>query len=215
VLTSIIWHRPLHLPEFGTALALRLDGKEFSKKGLANFASYCGVFAAKMSQHTPHPKPVRLRHEWRSSDAALVVDLHRLGYAAHGSRFGQDFLDHVRETIDEASLEKRDHRSRVWFAERNEKTLGVAAMIDRGDEGQLRWFVALPDARGLGVGRTLFTAAMDHARAQGWPSVYLHTTDGLDASMRLYLRNGFELVSDEEDDLWHGRGRLIVMRRQL
>ncbi|HRK67518.1 MAG TPA: hypothetical protein PKY73_08200, partial [Hyphomonas sp.] len=37
----------------------------------------------------------------------------------------------------------------------------------------------------------LFAAAMDHAAAQGWPEVYLETTDGLGASMQLYLANGF------------------------
>ena len=105
--------------------------------------------------------------------------------------------------------------SRVWFAERGAETLGCAAMIDRGGRGQLRWVVLVPQARGLGLGKALFEAAMAHAAAQGWPEVYLETTDGLGPSMQLYLANGFEVVSDEEEELWNGRGRMIVMTRRL
>jgi GNAT superfamily N-acetyltransferase len=168
-----------------------------------------------MSQPLLDPAIVRLRHEWHSQDSRLIVDLHRAGYAALGARFGETFLAHVAETVDEAALEQNGSRSRVWFAETEGRTIGMAAMVDRGTSGQLRWVVLLPEARGLGIGRALFDAAMDHARAQGWHSVFLHTTDGLDASMALYLKNGFTVTSDEEDDLWHGRGRLIVMTRQL
>ncbi|HRJ01356.1 MAG TPA: GNAT family N-acetyltransferase, partial [Hyphomonas sp.] len=75
--------------------------------------------------------------------------------------------------------------------------------------------VLLPEARGLGIGKALFAAAMDHAAAQGWPEVYLETTDGLGASMQLYLANGFTLTSDEPAELWHGPGRFIVMTRRL
>lgn len=166
--------------------------------------------------HAPiDPAIVRLRHEWRPEDSRLIVDLHADGYASLGARFDDRFLAHVAETVEEAALDRAGHRSRVWFAETPARTLGLAAMIDRGDAGQLRWVVLLPEARGLGIGRALFEAAIGHACRQDWQQIFLHTTDGLDASMRLYRQNGFAVASDEEDDLWHGRGRLIVMTRQL
>lgn len=173
-----------------------------------------------MSRRIPPPggtvhDTVRLRSDWRPGDGDLIVDLHRRGYAPEGARFGGAFPDYVGETVREARLDAPGHASRVWFAERGPETLGCAAMIDRGTRGQLRWVVLLPEARGLGIGKALFAAAMDHAAAQGWPEVYLETTDGLGASMQLYLANGFTLTSDEPAELWHGPGRFIVMTRRL
>lgn len=162
-----------------------------------------------------HPPGVRLRSDWRDGDGDLIVELHRRGYAGEGDRFGDPFPEYVAETVREAGLGKPGHASRVWFAERGSETLGCAAMIDRGSRGQLRWVVLLPEARGLGLGKALFEAAMAHAAECGWPEVYLETTDGLGPSMQLYLANGFTVTSDEETELWSGRGRFIVMTRRL
>lgn len=173
-----------------------------------------------MSRDFPPPAgkaldAIRLRSDWRSGDPALIVDLHRRGYAGEGPRFAAGFADYVDLTVAEAGLGAPGKASRVWFAERGGETLGCAAMIDRGTRGQLRWVVLVPEARGLGLGKALFAAAMDHAAAQGWPEVYLETTDGLTASMQMYLANGFAVTSDTEEELWDGLGRMIVMTRRL
>ena len=69
--------------------------------------------------------------------------------------------------------------------------------------------------RGLGLGGKLLDAAMKHAEAQDWSSVYLETTDGLEASMALYRKLGFEMEIAEDRPLWHGGGRFLQMRRSL
>ncbi len=161
------------------------------------------------------PTDVILRDRWRPGDAELIVSLHRRGYASEGARFGGAFPVYVRETVDEAGLDRSGHASRVWFAERGGEALGCAAMIDRGARGQLRWVVILPEARGAGLGRALVQAALDYAAAQGWREVYLETTDGLDSSMALYRGFGFSLDSQQEADLWDGPGQFIVMTRRF
>ncbi len=161
------------------------------------------------------PQAVRLRSDWRSGDADLIVDLHRRGYAGEGPVFAGRFPEYVGLTVAEARLDAPGHASRVWFAERGGETLGCAAMIDRGARGQLRWVVLVPEARGFGLGKALFDAAMDHAAAQGWREVYLETTDGLAASMQMYLAYGCTVTSDREEQLWDGPGRMIVMTRPL
>lgn len=173
-----------------------------------------------MSRGTPLPAGERtggilLRSDWRAGDGERIVDLHRRGYAGEGPRFAGPFADYVRQTVEEARLGAGGHASRVWFAERGGEALGCAAMIDRGTRGQLRWVVLVPEARGLGLGKALFEAAMAHAAAQGWPEVYLETTDGLAASMQMYLANGFAVTSDTEEELWDGPGRMIVMARRF
>ncbi|WP_291200834.1 GNAT family N-acetyltransferase [Hyphomonas sp.] len=161
------------------------------------------------------PRGIRLRSDWRPGDRDLIVDLHRRGYAGEGLRFAAGFADYVDLTVAEAGLGAPGNASRVWFAERGAEALGCAAMIDRGARGQLRWVVLLPEARGFGLGKALFGAAMDHAAAQGWREVYLETTDGLAASMQMYLADGFAVTRDSEEELWDGPGRMIVMTRRL
>ncbi|MCG8443175.1 MAG: GNAT family N-acetyltransferase [Caulobacterales bacterium] len=160
------------------------------------------------------PADIIIRWDRRAGDDALITRLHAQGYGREGARFAGPFPAYVAETVAEARLDAaRD--SRVWFAERGGRAIGCAAMIARGDRGQLRWVVLLEEARGLGLGRRLVERALAHARAEGWREVYLETTDGLGASMRLYETLGFKVVSDAPADLWHGRGRLIVMSLAL
>jgi GNAT superfamily N-acetyltransferase len=155
-----------------------------------------------------------IREERRPGDDALIVDLHRRGYVPEGTRFGAEFCAYVGETVAEAGLDD-PHRGRVWFAERDGAAVGCAALIDRGEQGQLRWVVLLPEGRGFGAGRILVERAIAYSRNRGHYEVFLETTDGLPAAMAIYEKLGFELVSDEKAPLWKGDGRLIVMRLPL
>lgn len=154
-----------------------------------------------------------VRSDRRPGDNALIVTLHAEGYAPLGPRFA-GVAEHVDHLVQETVLDGSD-RSCVFFAELNGEAIACAAMIDRGNGGQLRWVVALPEARGLGAGRAMLDAALAYARTLDWPSVYLETTDGLEASMALYTKAGFNIISDEPDEHGHGFGRHIVMRKTL
>lgn len=144
----------------------------------------------------------------------MIVDLHRLGYAIEGDRFGEPFCEFVAETVAEAQLDKPS-RSRVWFAELDEKAVGCSALVDRGEVGQLRWVVLLPEARGTGAGKKLVDLALDHARACGHREVFLETTDGLDSSMAIYEKLGFTTREAHVERLWHGDGLHITMTLTL
>ena len=157
---------------------------------------------------------IGIRSDRRPGDDALIVDLHRRGYAHEGPRFGESFCAFVGETLAEGGLDD-PARGRVWFAEQDGETVGCAALVNRGERGQIRWVVLLPEARGSGLGRALVQLALDHSAAQGHRSVFLETTDGLDASKTLYEKFGFATVVEEMAPLWHGRGTYIVMERHL
>lgn len=159
-------------------------------------------------------REVIIRNDWREGDVDRIVELHRQGYAHEPVRYGEDFLRHVRGTVEEADIPSHP-ASRVWFAELDGETVGCAALVDRGDKGQLRWVVLTPETRGLGIGRQMLEAAMEHASEQDWESLYLETTDGLDASMTLYKQLGFTVEIAEDRPLWHGGGQFIQMSRAL
>ena len=147
-------------------------------------------------------------------DEALVQTLHQRGYRDEGERFQTGFDQHVRDTL----IEARQHagpKSRMWFAWQGSDPVGCTAMIDRGDLGQLRWVVVVPEVRGHAVGKHLFETAISYARDQSWKGVYLETTDQLDASMSIYRKAGFVETLSEQQELWNGPGQLIRMFLQF
>ena len=154
-----------------------------------------------------------IRSDRRAGDDALIVELHRLGYRGHGPRFGPEFAEFVAETVAEAGLDDPSSGS-VWFAHDGAGAVGCSALINRGDRGQLRWVIVLPRARGLGLGMRLTELALDHAEIQPHHTVFLETTDGLEASMAIYQKLGFVTTHAQPTRLWHGEGVHIVMERR-
>lgn len=53
----------------------------------------------------------------------------------------------------------------------------------------------LPEARGIGLGRTLITQCMETARENGFEQVYLETLDELHLALKIYAKFGFEYLS--------------------
>ncbi len=155
-----------------------------------------------------------IRDDRSPGDDALIVDLHRRGYAPEDARFREEFCAFVGETVARTDLDD-PARGTVWFAEQRGEAIGCAALVDRGDRGQLRWVVLLPEGRGFGLGKALVDRALQHARARGYREVFLETTDGLEASMAIYEKLGFVTVHDAPEPLWHGNGQLIVMSLDL
>jgi GNAT superfamily N-acetyltransferase len=68
--------------------------------------------------------------------------------------------------------------------------------IDDSQVGRIRHLYVTPDVRGMGVGRALVIALVDHAR-ESFERVRLRA--GADDARGFYLRLGFEETPDEED----------------
>ena len=112
-----------------------------------------------------------------------------------------------------------DGRGKIWMAEQGGELVACAAIVERRVDhstlGQLRWIVAKPSVRGKGLGEKLVSAAIDHARNENWSAVYLETTDGLNASMGLYRKLGFNEVDRDAEALWREENTIITMRLDL
>ncbi len=144
---------------------------------------------------------ITIRTDLRPGDLGRIITLHGEGYEQEAGAFGLTFEAHVARTAAEYILDNGG-RGRVWLAERGGELVGCAAIVDRGEKGQLRWIIVSPDARGLRLGDKLISAAMAHAENQNWEEVFLETTPGLDASMRIYQKLGFEVINEEHLPLW-------------
>ncbi len=153
---------------------------------------------------------VVIRTELAPGDLGRLIALHGTAYGDDPVHFGLKFEAHVARTVAEFVIDN-DAKGRVWLAERNGETVGCAAMVDRGDQGQLRWVVLAPAERGKGLGEKLIRAAIDYAEERDYREVYLETTDGLDASMAIYKKLGFEIAKEETQSLWGRSQNVIIM----
>ena len=156
---------------------------------------------------------ITFRTDLKPGDLGRIVTLHGEGYAGEQGHFGLAFEAYVARTIAEYVIDNAA-RGRIWLAECNGALVGCTAMADRGGKGQLRWVIVSPQARGLGVGKTLVANAMDYAAQQGWSEVYLETTSGLTASMDIYLRLGFEIVGEDHLELWDPHAQHVIRMRK-
>ena len=87
----------------------------------------------------------------------------------------------------------------VYFvAEANGKILGGGGIFPTEGlpEGtcELVKMYLLPEARGIGLGRTLIEKCLETARENGFQQVYLETLDELHLALKIYAKFGFEYL---------------------
>lgn len=161
---------------------------------------------------------ITIRSDLSPGDLGRIIALHGTAYEGEKNHFGLVFEAFVGRTIAEFILDN-GARGRIFMAERGPDLVACAAMVERkasgGTHGQLRWIIADPSVRGLGVGRKLIDLAMEYARASGYSEVFLETTEGLDASMAIYKKLGFTEEKRETEKLWLGENTVITMRMKL
>jgi ribosomal protein S18 acetylase RimI-like enzyme len=145
---------------------------------------------------------VRIRSDFRPGDLGAVVRLHGVLYAEeHG--LDRTFEASVAEGLARFALAFEAERSRLWVAERGGEIVGSIAMVSEPDGGmQLRWFLVHPYCRSMGLGRRLFDGALAFARGNGARYVFLWTLHDLDAAIRLYRLNGFQLTETVTRQVW-------------
>lgn len=150
------------------------------------------------------PEDISIRTDFRQGDISAILSLHSEIY---GKEYGynMNFEAVVAKSLHEFYELYKPDRSRVWLCEHDGRIVGSVALLDRGEAAQLRYFVLLPEYRGLGLGNRLMTLYMNFMREVGYTSSYLLTTDDLSEAAHLYKKFGFELVSSTESDAYGDR----------
>ncbi|MBY6198177.1 GNAT family N-acetyltransferase [Vibrio hangzhouensis] len=122
----------------------------------------------------------------------------------HGLLYGYDFTFEAYVAEPLAQFAKRNsNRERIWLARLNGELVGTICICENSTtEAQLRWFLVDPKARGKGLGKTLIEQALNFCIAENYSKVILWTVAGLAASKSLYIKNGFQLIHEQERELW-------------
>lgn len=143
----------------------------------------------------PSTAAVTLR-EADSGDLGWIIARHAEYY---GREFGfsRDFEAYVLRTLAE-HLQQASHRSRIWIAEQAGVRLGSMGVVQVSDtRAQLRWLLVEPEARGLGLGKKLFTTALEFCKACGYQEAFLWTIADLGAARTLYTAQGLEIIESK------------------
>lgn len=155
-------------------------------------------------------KDILIRTELRSGDLGWVIYMHGRLYKQECS-YGLHFESYVAAGLHEFYESLATTRSRAWAAEHEGKVVGFLALMDRGDQAQLRYFVIDPAFRSVGLGRKLMELYMEHLKSSGFKGSYLLTTKELPAAAHLYMSYGFKLK--EEHAAHHPFDKDVVEQR--
>jgi N-acetylglutamate synthase-like GNAT family acetyltransferase len=140
-------------------------------------------------------KDILIRTEIVPGDLGYVIYMHGRLYKKEYN-YGLHFESYVAKGIHEFAESLSSSKSRGWICEKEGKIVGFLALMDRGDQAQLRYFILDPSVRGVGLGKKLMDLFMDHLKASVFKGAYLLTTKELPAAAHLYTSRGFKLKEE-------------------
>jgi putative acetyltransferase len=124
---------------------------------------------------------------------ALIVrnTLTEFGAANPGTVFYDPTTDALFELF-------KTPKATYYVAEADGKILGGGGIYPTeglpGNTCELVKMYLLPEARGIGLGRTLIEQCLVTAKEQGFQQVYLETLDELHLALKIYAKFGFEYL---------------------
>ena len=109
-------------------------------------------------------------------------------------------------------------RSKYFLAELNNKIVGGGGIYPTDglppDTCELVKMYLLPEARGLGLGRTLIEKCIEAATENGFKKIYLETMPELKQALSVYEKFGFEYLKGPMGNSGH-TGCSLWMLKQL
>lgn len=137
-----------------------------------------------------------IRTELQSGDLGYIIHLHGRLYAEECG-YGVGFEAYVAHGLAEFYKQYDPEKDRIWICEHGGRIIGFLALMHRGETvAQLRYFLLLPEYRGIGLGKRLMELYMAHLKQAGYQSTYLWTTREQQTAIALYQRFGFRLVEE-------------------
>ena len=139
---------------------------------------------------------IRIRTQLLPGDLGYVAWLHGKVYAGECS-YLLNFEGYVLESLGEWAHKYDPTKDRVWVCEHNSRIIGFLAAVDRDDSLQLRYFIFLPEYRGIGLGKKLMDEFMAWMKFRGLKKSYLWTTNEQHTATALYKRYGYRLTEEK------------------
>jgi GNAT superfamily N-acetyltransferase len=149
---------------------------------------------------TQPPAPVIRAH--RPGDMGWIVQSQGKAYV-EGYGWNMRFEGLVAEVAGKFLANFDPAMEYCWIAERNGINIGSVLIANGGDGiAKLRLLYIDKAARGLGLGRTLVNECIRFARAKNYRKISLWTNDVLHSARAIYVKAGFQLVSEERHSMF-------------
>jgi ribosomal protein S18 acetylase RimI-like enzyme len=149
-------------------------------------ASTAEIHAAETTfQRSPSMIPQLTIRRAIPSDAKAIADLMRSAYA--------QYSDTILDMPDVSSGIEADITDNLTFvALANDRVMAAMILIEHPDHLMLANIATAPDARGLGLGKTLLSAAEHETLARGHSQMRLTTHIDMPGNLTLYAHLGWE-----------------------
>jgi len=171
------------------------------ENGLSAFATSLGTNEA--ASFVPD-LGVDIKKGYQTGLIAAITDLHASFYSENYG-FGAVFERKVATEISEFMGRIDRPVNTTLSVYRGDRLLGSVSLDgeDLDDcTAHLRWFIAAPSARGLGLGKQLIEKACAFVDDIGFRQTRLWTFQGLDAARHLYENAGFLLAGEKPGSQW-------------
>ena len=140
---------------------------------------------------------INIRTSIKPGDIGYITYLHGDVYEREYG-FGLEFEAYVAETLAEFIRQFDVAKDRVWICEYETRIIGFLSMYGRENQAQLRYFILLPEFRGIGLGKKLMSLFVDSMKECQFSNAYLLTTERLKAAVGLYEKFGFTLIEERK-----------------
>lgn len=141
-----------------------------------------------------------IRTTLQPGDIGYITWLHGSLYAKEYA-YGIAFERYVAEGLADFHRRYDPHKDRMWICERDNQIIGCLLLMHQEDQvAQLRYFLLLPEVRGLGLGRQLMVLFLAFLKEKQYKKAFLWTTEELTAAAILYKKAGFKLKEEHTSD---------------
>jgi peptidyl-dipeptidase Dcp len=140
---------------------------------------------------------INIRTELLPGDLGCIAWMHGVCYAKELG-YGLNFEAYVLGGLQEFAKQYHTEKDRVWICSHGEKIIGFLVAFHRNDMVQFRYFIFLPEYRGIGLGKRMMDEFIGFMQERGCKRAYLLTTNEQQAAISLYTRYGFKLTEEKQ-----------------
>src|SRR6478735_7513647 len=153
---------------------------------------------------------INIRTTLKPGDIGYVIYLHGYLYSKEYN-YGLSFENYVASGLSDFYNYYDANKDRVWVCEYEDNIIGFILAAHRDNNAiQLRYFILLPEYRGIGLGTKLMQLFIDFLQEKKCKSAYLWTTHEQVAAASLYKKYGFVLTEEKESSAF---GKPLIEQR--
>lgn len=152
---------------------------------------------------------ILIRNKLMPGDLGYIAYIHGRLYAKECG-YGLNFEAYVLEGLTQFAHEYEADRDKIWICEHSNKIIGFLVAAHREEAVQLRYFLFLPEYRGIGLGKKLMGEFIAFMELNNYKKAYLWTTNEQHSAIALYTQYGFILTEEKHSNAFD---KMLVERR--